>query len=180
MGCSGQNGRSLAGVSRSQVQAVAQPQVAAQPVQAAPMQNAAIPVQPAPIPQAAPVAAQPAQHAPMFEGVGEQKLDTAVGPNPVAGSVVLDTHNLKTAKVKTPSDEKLPKWVPVKGRLSVVDSSDLAENLGLVPKGATKKSDQPISVAEKLAEESASRKTDPMTQGSSWSYAKAGRFRSRR
>ncbi len=184
MGCSGQNGRSLAGVSRSQVQAVAQPQVAAQPVQAAPMQNAAIPVQPAPIPAqaAAPVAAQPAQHAPMFEGagVGEQKLDTAVGPSPVAGSVVLDTHNLKTAKVKTPSDEKLPKWVPVKGRLSVVDSSDLAENLGLVPKGATKKSDQPISVAEKLAEESASRKTDPMTQGSSWSYAKAGRFRSRR
>jgi hypothetical protein len=123
----------------------------------------------------------------MFQG--EQRLDTNVGPAatpaapaaPPPGTVVLDTKNLKLAKVRTPSDEKLPKWVPAKGRLTVVGSSDLAENLGLVPVGTTKKSDERISVSEKLSEESASRaKTDSMQQGTSWSYAKAGRVRSRR
>jgi hypothetical protein len=71
--------------------------------------------------------------------------------------------------------------VPVSGRLTVVSSTDLAENLGLVPQGTTSKSDERISVADKLAEESAARaKTDPMTQGASWGFSKPGRFRNHR
>lgn len=110
---------------------------------------------------------------------GEQTLDTQVEPS---SAPVLTTHNLKTSKIRTVSDDHLPKWVPKKGRLTVVDSSDLAENLGLVPKGTSKKSDERISVADKLAEESAARAAngDTMQQGTSWSYARAGKFRSRR
>ncbi|MBX3225521.1 MAG: hypothetical protein KF795_33755 [Labilithrix sp.] len=134
-----------------------------------------------PAPQAPPAAPQAM---PMFAAApsGERTIDTAVGPAYAPSDApVLTTHNLKTSKVRTVSDERLPKWVPVKGRLTVVDSSDLAENLGLVPKGTTKNTDERISVADKLAEESAARaKADPMTQGSSWSYAKAGRVRNRR
>jgi hypothetical protein len=167
VGCQGKG--ELAGASRSTV-----------PVQVAPMQ--AVPIQPAP---AVAVQAAPTSM-PMFAmqpaPVGEQALDTNV--KPAAGKVVLTTHNLKTQKVRTVSDEKLPKWVPSKGRLTVVDSSDLAENLGLVPKGATKKADERISVADKLSEESAARastgaKTDSMQPGVSWSFS-AGRVRSRR
>ncbi len=138
--------------------------------------------------QAAPAQAGPVQAAAPNAPVGEQTLDTSVGPQhpvaPPSNAPVLTTNHLKTSKVRSVSDEHLPKWVPVRGRLTVVDSSDLAENLGLVPNGATKKSDERISVAEKLQEESvaraAARAGDPMTQGSSWSYAKAGKFRSRR
>ncbi|MBX3205748.1 MAG: hypothetical protein KF764_11815 [Labilithrix sp.] len=133
--------------------------------------------------EVAPAEATP-RSAPMFAAApsGEQTIDTQVGPTYEPSTApVLTTHDLKRSKVRTVSDERLPKWVPVRGRLTVVDSSDLAENLGLVPKGATKKSDERISVADKLAEESAARAaSDPMTQGSSWGYAKAGRFRSRR
>lgn len=116
-------------------------------------------------------------------GTGEQPLDTNVGPQhpPAPGAVA--TRPSKH-KVRTVADEHLPKWVPARGRLTVVDSADLAENLGLVPRGATMKSDERISVADKLEEEhaarAAARGTDPMVQGSSWSYAKAGKFRSRR
>jgi hypothetical protein len=178
----------LAKASRTQLSSA---QLTAAPVQAAQ-------VQAAPVQQAAPAApVQAPSSMPMFQmapaavRVGEQTLDTNVGPqHPVApmaaasNAPVLATSNLKHSKVRTVSDEHLPKWVPVKGRLTVVDSSDLAENLGLVPKGTTKKSDERISVADKLQEESAARAAhgdrDPMTQGSSWSYAKAGKFRSRR
>ena len=59
--------------------------------------------------------------------------------------------------MRTPADEDLPPWVPIEGRLTVVESSDLAENLGLVPMGSAKKSEVRISVAELLAEESAAR-----------------------
>ena len=172
-----------AAIQAAPVQAVAPVQVA--PVQAmAPVQAA--PVQAAPV-QAAPVQAAPVQPTsmPMFamqpSPVGEQMLDTNVGPAPARApsGVVLSSHNLKTSKVRTVSDEHLPKWVPAKGRLTVVDSSDLAENLGLVPKGTTKKTDERISVADKLSAESAA-KTDSMQQGTSWSYARAGKFRSRR
>lgn len=45
----------------------------------------------------------------------------------------------------------------ISGRLTVVESSDLAENLGLVPTGSAKNSDVPISVAKLLAEENAAR-----------------------
>ena len=75
--------------------------------------------------------------------------------SPVAPAPVVKNPN---RKVRTPDDEHLPKWVPVKGRLTVVESSDLAENLGLVPKGSSKKSAEPISVAEKLAEEADARR----------------------
>ena len=110
---------------------------------------------------------------------GEQSIDTQVGP---PSAPVLTTHDLKTSKVRTVPDEQLPKWVPKRGRLTVVDSSDLAENLGLVPKGSTKKSDERISVADKLEEERAARiaRGDTMQEGTSWSYARAGKFRSRR
>ncbi len=147
-----------------QVPAQANP-VSATPVQAAPVQLA----QPAE-PRSMPMFAAPG---------GEQQLDTQVAPSTAP---VLTTQNLKTSKVRTVSDDRLPKWVPKKGRLTVVDSSDLAENLGLVPKGTSKNSDERISVADKLAEESAARaaKGDTMQQGTSWSYARAGKFRSRR
>ncbi len=158
------------------------------PVQASPVQAA--PVQAAPV-QAAP-APQPPQAMPMFQmapsgASGEVTLDTNVRPEPplaAPGAPAVTTSNLKHSKLRAVSDDQLPKWVPVKGRLTVVDSHDLAENLGLVPKGTTKKTDERISVADKLQEEAATRaaasRTDPMTQGTSWSYAKAGKFRSRR
>jgi len=172
IGCQGKG--ELAGASRSAVGG---------PVQVAPMQ--VVPIQAAPI-QAAPIQAAPVQAAPtsmpmfaMQPGVGEQVLDTNVKPAP--GTPVITTHNLKTQKVRTTSDEKLPKWVPAKGRLTVVDSSDLAENLGLVPKGSTKKADERISVADKLSEESAARaaKGDSMQPGVSWAFS-AGRVRNHR
>lgn len=133
------------------------------------MQNAQ--VEPTPVPPPAPV--QPAPTArPMFEG--EQAIDTSAPP-------VLKTRNLKTSKVRTVPDTQLPTWVPKRGRLTVVDSSDLAENLGLVPKGTTKASPERISVAEKLAEESAARAatTGGTTVSTSFTYVGPGRFRSR-
>jgi hypothetical protein len=51
-------------------------------------------------------------------------------------------------RVKTPADEDLPAWCPVSGRLTVFESSDLAENLGLVPMGTFKKTGKKFSVAE--------------------------------
>jgi len=133
--------------------------------------------QPAPVQVAAPVQAQaplpgvPAQGAPAPVQT-EQKLDTS--------SPVMVANNLQVAKVRTQSDERLPKWVPKKARLSVVDSSDLAENLGLVAKGTTKKNpEERVSVADKLEEESARRAKDPNNYATSFSYAKAGRVRSR-
>jgi hypothetical protein len=131
------------------------------PVQVqAPVQMQA-PVQQAPVPVQAP--------APVH---GEQKLDTS--------APVLQTNNLAHSKIHTTPEESLPKWVPKRGRLSVVDSSDLAENLGLVPQGTTKKNpDERISVADKLNEEKAQRAKDPNNYATSFSYSKAGKFRSR-
>jgi hypothetical protein len=143
--------------------------------------QATVPVQQVPVAAAQPPAAQAALPR------GEQHLETPPvkpPPAPPPADPALDVKNRKTARaVRTPSDENLPKWVPVRGRLSVVESSDLAENLGLVPVGTTKKSDERISVSDKLAEESAARKAsqpDQITQGVSWNYAGAGRFRGRR
>jgi hypothetical protein len=182
--------RDLSAVSRTQLTAA---QIAATPVpQPAQPQAAAPAAQPQYVaPASAAAATPPAPAAPR----GEQTIDTNV-PNPAAppapaapiannnSQPMFETKNLKS-KVRTPQDEHLPKWVPVKGRLTVVDSSDLAENLGLVPKGTTKKSDDRISVADKLAEQDAARAAakvggDSMTQGSSWSYAKAGKVTNRR
>lgn len=126
---------------------------------------------PAPVQVAAPVQAQPAPAAPATPQA-EQKLDTT---NPVVA-----TNNLQVSTIRTTSDEHLPKWVPKKSRLTVVDSSDLAENLGLAPKGTAKKNPaERVSVAEKLEEESAKRAKDPNNYAQSFSFSKAGRVRSR-
>jgi hypothetical protein len=138
--------------------------------------QATVPVQQPPVGAAAP--SPPSQ--------AERSLDTQPVPPPAAATPansgpIFETKNRSTARpVRTPSDDNLPKWVPVKGRLSVVESSDLAENLGLVPVGTTKKTDERISVADKLAEESAARAANPSpAQPSSYSYAKSGAVRVR-
>jgi hypothetical protein len=115
------------------------------------LNQASVPVQQAPV-AAASAAATPR---------GEQSLDTQPVPPPATapapqGAPVLETKNLNRP-VRTPSDDNLPKWVPARGRLTVVESSDLAENLGLVPPGTTKKTEERISVADKLAEERSAR-----------------------
>lgn len=132
-------------------------------------QMAQVPVQVQAVQAPAPVQPVMQQAAP----TGEQKLDTSAAP-------IIATNNLAHSKIRTTPDENLPKWVPKKGRLSVVDSSDLAENLGLVPQGTTKKNpDERISVSEKLTEEKAQRAKDPNNYATSFSYSKAGRVRSR-
>ena len=119
----------------------------------------------APVAQVAPVQAAPAAPAPQ----GEQKLDTSAAP-------IITTHALTPSKIRTTPEEQLPTWVPKKGRLSVVDSTDLAENLGLVPEGTTKANpDQRISVKEKLTE----RAKDTNNYATGFTYAKAGKFRSK-
>lgn len=89
---------------------------------------------------------------------GEQRLDTStpVAPTPANRIAVTNaplTTSFRATKTRKPgSDENLPKWVPLRGRLTVVEAPDLAENLGLVPKGATRSSAEGrISVAEVLA-----------------------------
>jgi hypothetical protein len=120
----------------------------------------------------APVQVQVPVPQPVAPARAEQKLDTS--------APVMQTNNLAHSKIHTTLEENLPKWVPKRGRLSVVDSSDLAENLGLVPQGTTKKSpDERISVAEKLNEEKTQRAKDPNNYATSFSYSKAGKFRSR-
>ena len=119
-----------------------------------------------------PSKSRPRTPKPAAPSQAEQKLDTS---NPV-----LAINNLQVSKIRTTSDEHLPKWVPKKSRLTVVDSSDLAENLGLAPKGTAKKNpEERVSVAEKLEEESAKRAKDPNNYATSFSYSKAGRVRSR-
>jgi hypothetical protein len=89
--------------------------------------------------------------------IGEQRLDTStpVAPTPanrIAPTNAPLTTSFRAAKTKKPgSDENLPKWVPLRGRLTVVEAPDLAENLGLVPKGATKSAEGRISVAQLMA-----------------------------
>jgi hypothetical protein len=93
----------------------------------------------------------------------EQSIDTDVEPRTRSAPrrPAREPHPAAPAstnrKVRTPADEDLPPWVPIEGRLTVVESSDLAENLGLVPMGSAKKSEVRISVAELLAQESAAR-----------------------
>ena len=91
--------------------------------------------------------------------VGERLLDTsapqALPPPPRilgitnAPAPVTPTRASKTRK--SGSDENLPSWVPVRGRLTVVEAADLAENLGIVPRGTAKANQGRISVAEALA-----------------------------
>lgn len=131
----------LVGVGVSQAQPSAPP-TAPQAVVVAP---------PPPVPPA-PVAAAPRAPSPMFQA--EQPIDTSEGPTMMAAAPMRTTAR---AKVRTPDDDTLPKWVPKRGRLTVVESSDLAENLGLVPRGTTKKSAERISAQDKLEEEAQAR-----------------------
>jgi hypothetical protein len=88
--------------------------------------------------------------------VGEQRLDTttsAPAPAPVTTIAVRPT-------TKPGGDENLPSWVPLTGRLTVVEAPDLAENLGLVPQGTTKTQGR-ISVAEALAQNTVAPATAP-------------------
>ena len=132
------------GVSHAQ-----QPPVVAQP---APPPVAQVPAAPV-------IAPPPATPSPMFEaprapaGGGEQTLDVSGGSQMMAANALPKPGT----RVRTPSDENLPKWVPTRGRLTVVDSSDLAENLGLVPRGTSKKTGERISAQDKLEEEAQAR-----------------------
>ncbi len=89
--------------------------------------------------------------------IGEQRLDTSTPAAPTPANRIANTNaplttNFRAAKARKPgSDENLPKWVPLRGRLTVVEAPDLAENLGLVPKGTTKSSDERVSVADLMA-----------------------------
>jgi hypothetical protein len=120
----------------------------------------------APVAQVAPVQQAAAPAAP---AQGEQKLDTSAAP-------IITTHALTPSKIRTTPEDQLPTWVPKKGRLSVVDSTDLAENLGLVPEGTTKANpNERISVKEKLNE----RAKDTNNYATGFTYSKAGKFRSK-
>ena len=91
--------------------------------------------------------------------VGERLLDTsapqALPPPPrVLGitNAPAPVTTTRAAKTRRPgSDENLPSWVPVRGRLTVVEAADLAENLGIVPRGTTKANQARIHVADALA-----------------------------
>lgn len=152
--------------------AIASASLGALAVMAMAPRNAQAQMSPTPVQVQAPVQAQPAAPAPVQVAQGEQKLDTS--------APILTTNNQAHSKIRTTPDENLPKWVPKKGRLSVVDSSDLAENLGLVPQGTTRKNpEERISVADKLQEERTQRSKDPNNYATSFSYSKAGKFRSK-
>jgi len=87
--------------------------------------------------------------------IGERLLDTSASPSPARALALAPTPapvtTTRAPKIRRPgSDENLPSWVPLRGRLSVVEAPDLAENLGLVPKGTTKTSQTRINVADTL------------------------------
>lgn len=123
----------------------------------------------------------PAQAAPLA-GHAEQPIDTSITPPPPARHAAAPPRPRATEtklddihRVRTPSDDDLPKWVPIRGRLTVVDAADLAENLGLVPAGSTAKSTERIAVAEKLATSSATqippKPSDPIVRGVNWNLS---------
>ena len=88
--------------------------------------------------------------------IGEQRLDTGTPASRVAVTPApITTVRAPAVRSKPGSDENLPKWVPLRGRLTVVEAPDLAENLGLVPKGTTKTTEGRISVAELMATDTA-------------------------
>jgi hypothetical protein len=129
--------------------------------------------------------------------VGERLLDTttpARTPAPVPTALAravpsaftpapVTTFAPARSRNKPGSDENLPKWVPVRGRLSVVEVPDLAENLGLAPKGSTKSAETRVTVADALAQRTPPATTTTSAQagaGSSTSatwLASNGRFR---
>ncbi|MFO0742476.1 MAG: hypothetical protein U0270_41765 [Labilithrix sp.] len=72
----------------------------------------------------------------------EQTLDTDVEPpprvRPPRPAPAPAPPPSPNRPVRTPRDEDLPAWVPITGRLTVVESCDLAENLGLAPPGTAR------------------------------------------
>jgi hypothetical protein len=116
--------------------------------------------------------------------VGEQRLDTSTPAAPTPANRIANTNaplttSFRAAKARKPgSDENLPNWVPLRGRLTVVEAPDLAENLGLVPKGTTKSSEERVSVADLMAKNSATASTGNATSGTSATWlASNGRVR---
>jgi hypothetical protein len=116
--------------------------------------------------------------------MGEQRLDTStpVAPTPAnriaATNAPLSKSSHAVKARKAGSDENLPKWVPLRGRLTVVEAPDLAENLGLVPKGTTKATDGRISVADLMANGGGTTSTTGATSATSATWlASNGRVR---
>ena len=82
---------------------------------------------PAPVPQAR--AAVPTQ-----ANLGERTIDPGqeiAPPKTPAPATTYAVAKHEFPKVKTPSDDQLPSWVPKSGRLTVVSAFDHAKNLGL-------------------------------------------------
>jgi hypothetical protein len=126
---------------------------------------------------AAPTAGSEGFGAPTHAPAGERLLDTTAAtaapkaapqPIPFAKNTVKGKRGM--------SDEHLPSWVPLRGRLTVVQSHDLAENLGLVPAGTTKKAEGRIVVADMLAQNPTASTTTSSPQSAPW-LASNGRFR---
>lgn len=97
----------------------------------------------------------------------EQTLDTDVEPPPVRPPRPAPAPTPPPSRnrpVRTPRDEDLPAWVPISGRLTVVESCDLAENLGLAPPGTARSGACP-SVAALLEAERPSQTTSAPRSG---------------
>ncbi len=105
--------------------------------------------------------------------IGERLLDTgnpapAIAARPPAPAT---TFAAPPKKQKPGSDENLPAWVPVRGRLTVVQAPDLAENLGLAPKGSSRNGDTRVTVADALAQRGAppvTTTTDSSQRSATW------------
>ncbi len=71
--------------------------------------------------------------APAAAPIKENTLDTSSSDPPLSSKTILPPpeQHKSYPKVNTPSDERLPSWVPVSGRLTVVSAHDLAKNLGM-------------------------------------------------
>ncbi|MBX3226698.1 MAG: hypothetical protein KIT84_39245 [Labilithrix sp.] len=118
---------------------------------------------------------------PLREQPLETETDVAPAPKPRPAPVPKVKAPRKIAiapngnrAVRTPADEDLPAWVPIRGRLTVVESSDLAENLGLLPIGWAKAHpDEIASVAALLEAERAARAAaapPPSSGPTTWTY----------
>lgn len=111
---------------------------------------------------------------------GERLLDTG---NPGAPAVAARPPAPATTFAAPPktqkpgSDENLPAWVPVRGRLTVVQVPDLAENLGLAPKGSSRNADTRVTVADALAQRGAPAVATDTSQRSATWLASNGRVR---
>jgi len=107
---------------------------------------------------------------------GERTLDTTTTAAPTPAPVTT-FRNAKPPRSKPGSDENLPSWVPLRGRLSVVEAPDLAENLGIVPKGTTRSAEGRVSVAEALDKSAAARPAGAAQPASATWLAANGRTR---